>query len=199
MNCVSLTKMSLLKSRVLSFTLLLFGSIAFTPALTTAAVCPELLNEKVTTLEGDSLDLCSLSGKVIMAVNTASYCGNTPQYEGLEALFKKFKNDGLIIIGFPSNDFGGQEPGSAQEISNFCQINYGVTFPMTTKECVKGKKAHPFYLWAHKQLGFGSAPKWNFHKYLINRHGALNNYFYSTTSPDAPRFIQAIEKILDEC
>ena len=145
------------------------------------------------------LPLSDYQGKVLLIVNVASKCGFTPQYASLEKLYQTYKARGLVILGVPSNDFGGQEPGSAQEISNFCQINYGVTFPMTTKECVKGKKAHPFYLWAHKQLGFGSAPKWNFHKYLINRHGALNNYFYSTTSPDAPRFIQAIEKILDEC
>lgn len=196
MNCVSLTKMSLLKSRVLSFTLLLFGSIAFTPALTTAAVCPELLNEKVTTLEGDSLDLCSLSGKVIMAVNTASYCGNTPQYEGLEALFKKFKNDGLIIIGFPSNDFGGQEPGSNEEIATFCAVNYGVTFPMTEKSRVVSAEANPFY----KKLAAatGKRPTWNFHKYLISKTGNTVISFPSSFGPNNSTLTSQIEKLLAE-
>jgi glutathione peroxidase len=196
MNCVSLTKMSLLKSRVLSFTLLLFGSIAFTPALTTAAVCPELLNEKVTTLEGDSLDLCSLSGKVIMAVNTASYCGNTPQYEGLEALFKKFKNDGLIIIGFPSNDFGGQEPGSNEEIATFCAVNYGVTFPMTEKSRVVSAEANPFY----KKLAAatGKRPTWNFHKYLISKTGNTVISFPSSFGPNNSKLTSQIEKLLAE-
>ncbi len=196
MNCVSLTKMSLLKSRVLSFTLLLFSSIAFTPALTMAAVCPELLNEKVTTLEGDSLDLCSLSGKVIMAVNTASYCGNTPQYEGLEALFKKFKNDGLIIIGFPSNDFGGQEPGSNEEIATFCAVNYGVTFPMTEKSRVVSAEANPFY----KKLAAatGKRPTWNFHKYLISKNGDTVISFPSSFGPNNSTLTSQIEKILAE-
>jgi glutathione peroxidase len=196
MNCVSLTKMRLLKSRVLSFTLLLFGSIAFTPALTTAAVCPELLNEKVTTLEGDSLDLCSLSGKVIMAVNTASYCGNTPQYEGLEALFKKFKNDGLIIIGFPSNDFGGQEPGSNEEIATFCAVNYGVTFPMTEKSRVVSAEANPFY----KKLAAatGKRPTWNFHKYLISKTGNTVISFPSSFGPNNSKLTSQIEKLLAE-
>jgi glutathione peroxidase len=196
MNCVSLTKMSLLKSRVLSFTLLLFGSIAFTPALTTAAVCPELLNERVTTLEGDSLDLCSLSGKVIMAVNTASYCGNTPQYEGLEALFKKFKNDGLIIIGFPSNDFGGQEPGSNEEIATFCAVNYGVTFPMTEKSRVVSAEANPFY----KKLAAatGKRPTWNFHKYLISKNGNTVFSFPSSFGPNNSTLTSQIEKLLAE-
>jgi glutathione peroxidase len=196
MNCVSLTKMSLLKSRVLSFTLLLFGSIAFTPALTKAAVCPELLNEKVTTLEGDSLDLCSLSGKVIMAVNTASYCGNTPQYEGLEALFKKFKNDGLIIIGFPSNDFGGQEPGSNEEIATFCAVNYGVTFPMTEKSRVVSAEANPFY----KKLAAatGKRPTWNFHKYLISKTGNTVISFPSSFGPNNSELTSQIEKLLAE-
>jgi glutathione peroxidase len=196
MNCVSLTKMSLLKSRVLSFTLLLFSSIAFTPALTMAAVCPELLNEKVTTLEGDSLDLCSLSGKVIMAVNTASYCGNTPQYEGLEALFKKFKNDGLIIIGFPSNDFGGQEPGSNEEIATFCAVNYGVTFPMTEKSRVVSAEANPFY----KKLAAatGKRPTWNFHKYLISKTGNTVISFPSSFGPNNSKLTSQIEKLLAE-
>ena len=196
MNYVSLAKMNLLKSRVLSFTLLLFGSIAFTPALTTAAVCPELLNEKVTTLEGDSLDLCSLSGKVIMAVNTASYCGNTPQYEGLEALFKKFKNDGLIIIGFPSNDFGGQEPGSNEEIATFCAVNYGVTFPMTEKSRVVSAEANPFY----KKLAAatGKRPTWNFHKYLVSKNGDAVISFPSSFGPNNSTLISQIEKLLAE-
>ena len=196
MNYVSLAKMNLLKSRVLSFTFLLFGSIAFTPALTTAAVCPELLNEKVTTLEGDSLDLCSLSGKVIMAVNTASYCGNTPQYEGLEALFKKFKNDGLIIIGFPSNDFGGQEPGSNEEIATFCAVNYGVTFPMTEKSRVVSAEANPFY----KKLAAatGKRPTWNFHKYLISKTGNTVISFPSSFGPNNSTLTSQIEKLLAE-
>lgn len=152
-----------------------------------------------TTLIGDKpLPLSSFKGKVLLIVNTASKCGFTSQYAGLEKLYQRYKDKGLVIIGVPSNDFGSQEPGNSQEISNFCQINYGVTFPMTAKEIVSGKSAHPFYLWAKKTLGFGSAPKWNFHKYLINGQGQLVTYFYSVTSPEAPRLIKAIEQALDE-
>lgn len=144
------------------------------------------------------LPLIAYRGKVLLIVNVASQCGFTPQYKGLEALYKKYKERGLEILGVPSNDFGNQEPGNAEEIVHFCQVNYGVSFPMTAKEVVSGKNAHPFYLWAKQQLGFGTAPKWNFHKYLINRNGELVDYFYSTTSPSTPRFVIAIEKALKE-
>ncbi|WP_298626563.1 glutathione peroxidase [uncultured Legionella sp.] len=144
------------------------------------------------------LPLASFLGKVLIIVNTASKCGFTPQYALLEKLYEQYKDKGLVILGVPSNDFANQESGTAEEIEQFCQLNYGVSFPMAAKEIVSGKNAHPFYLWARKKLGFGTAPKWNFHKYLVNRQGELINYFYTTTSPDAPRFVKAIEKALAE-
>ncbi|KTD05083.1 glutathione peroxidase [Fluoribacter gormanii] len=151
------------------------------------------------TLRGhEPLPLSSFKGKVLIVVNTASKCGFTPQYASLEKLYETYKDRGLVILGVPANDFGGQEPGTEQEIASFCQVNYGVTFPMAAKEVVSGKNAHPFYLWARQKLGFGTAPKWNFHKYLINRHGELIDYFYSTTSPEAGRLIKAVEHALDE-
>lgn len=146
----------------------------------------------------EPLPLSSFRGKVLMIVNTASKCGFTPQYARLEKLYEQYKDRGLVILGVPSNDFGGQEPGTEQEIASFCQVNYGVTFPMTAKEVVSGKNAHPFYLWAREKLGFGTAPKWNFHKYIINRKGELIDYFYSTTSPEAGRLVKVVEKALDE-
>lgn len=144
------------------------------------------------------LPLAEYKGKVILVVNTASKCGFTPQFAGLEKLYKEYKDQGLVIIGVPSNDFGQQEPGNSKEIASFCQINYGVSFPMTDKEVVSGKDAHPFYIWARKELGFGSAPKWNFHKYLIGRDGHLITYFYSITAPDASRLVNAVKQALDE-
>lgn len=144
------------------------------------------------------LPLSSFRGKVLILVNTASNCGFTSQYASLEKLYEEFKERGLIILGVPSNDFGRQESGTEDEIAHFCKMNYGVSFPMTAKEVVSGKKAHPFYLWAKQKLGFGTAPKWNFHKYLINRKGELIDYFYSTTAPNSARFMSAIEKALDE-
>jgi len=143
-----------------------------------------------------SLPLSSFKGKVILIVNTASKCGFTKQYAGLEKLYETYKDQGLVILGVPSNDFGQQEPGDGEEIAHFCKLNYGVSFPMTSKEIVSGSKAHPFYQWAYAELGFGSAPKWNFHKYIVNRQGKLVTYFFSTTKPDSKKLIKAIEEAL---
>lgn len=142
------------------------------------------------------LPLSEYKGKVILLVNTASNCGFTPQYKELEALYQKYKDKGLIVLGVPSNDFGGQEPGSTQEIAQFCQVNYGVSFPMTAKEVVSGKNAHPLYQWLRAKLGFGSAPKWNFHKYLIDKNGQPIAFYYSMTSPTSKKIVNAIEQAL---
>ena len=139
------------------------------------------------------MPLSEYKGKVLLIVNTASECGFTKQYTALEALYEKYKDQGLVIIGVPSNDFGNQEPGNDETIANFCRINYGVSFPMTAKEVVSGEDAHPFYIYAREQLGFGSAPKWNFHKYLVGRDGKLIDYYYSTTAPDSKKMTKAIE------
>lgn len=149
-------------------------------------------------LADEPLPLSDFKGQVALVVNTASECGFTGQYEGLEVLYQEYKAQGLVVLGVPSNDFGGQEPGSAKDIAEFCQLNYGVSFPMANKTVVKGDDAHPFYVWAREALGFGTAPKWNFHKYLINRKGALVDYFHSTTKPSAPRLKKAIEAALVE-
>ena len=143
------------------------------------------------------MPLSAYTGKVLLIVNTASQCGFTPQYDGLEKLYQEYKEKGLVVIGVPSNDFGGQEPGSSEEIAQFCKLNFGVSFPMASKEVVSGEKAHPFYIWAKEELGFGTAPKWNFHKYLVGRDGALVDYFNSTTAPDAERLKNAVEKALE--
>lgn len=144
------------------------------------------------------LPLKAFEGKVVMVVNTASQCGFTPQFASLEKLYQKYKDRGFVIIGVPSNDFGHQEPGSSQDIETFCRVNYGVTFPMTEKTVVSGTHAHPFYIWAYQILGLGTAPKWNFHKYLIDKHGKLVNYYYSMTSPDSSKISREIEKLLNE-
>lgn len=150
-----------------------------------------------TSLTSDKpLALSQYKGDVIMVVNTASKCGFTGQYEGLETLYKTYKDKGFVIIGVPSNDFGAQEPGTKEEIASFCKKNYGVTFPMASKEIVSGKDAHPFYKWAYDTLGFGTGPKWNFHKYVINRNGELIDYFNSTTEPTSPSVIKSIETAL---
>ena len=153
---------------------------------------------KSKTLDGKDFSFSSLKGKKIMIVNTASECGYTPQYKDLQALYEKYKNSNFIIIGFPCNDFGGQEPGNSEEIANFCKLNYGVNFPMMSKEIVSGSNAHPFYKWAKTELGFGTAPKWNFHKYLVNRNGKVIDYFNSTTNPDSSHLVKAVENALKE-
>ncbi|MFM9889671.1 MAG: glutathione peroxidase [Rickettsiales bacterium] len=145
---------------------------------------------------GKPMLLSQFKGKVLLVVNTASECGFTPQYEGLEKLYETYKDKGLVVLGVPSNDFGGQEPGDSAQIAHFCKLNYGVTFPMAAKEVVSGHGAHPFYAWASDTLGFGTAPKWNFHKYLIGRDGKLVDYFNSTTAPDADRLTKAVEAAL---
>ena len=148
-------------------------------------------------LTGDApLALADFKGKVILVVNTASKCGFTPQYDGLEKLYEKYKDRGLVIVGVPSDDFGGQEPGTNDEIAHFCKLNYGVTFPMAAKVDVVGDGAHPFYKWARDVLGVIAIPKWNFHKYLIGRDGKLVDYFHSTTAPDSARLVKAIEGLL---
>ncbi len=150
-----------------------------------------------TTLIGENpLPLSQFKGKVILVVNTASQCGFTKQYSGLQKLYDSRRDKGLVILGVPSNDFGGQEPGSSDEIAQFCKLNYGVTFPMAAKQVVSGDAAHPFYIWAKDTLGFGTAPKWNFHKYLIGRDGRLLDHFNSTTGPDSDNLVAAIDAAL---
>ena len=139
------------------------------------------------------LPLAQFQGKVLLVVNTASECGFTPQYQGLESLYQKYRERGLVVIGVPSNDFGAQEPGSSEDIANFCQVNYGVTFPMAAKVVVKGSDAHPFYQWARNRFGLIGAPKWNFHKFLIDTNGKLVDFYHSNTGPESSRLINAIE------
>lgn len=151
---------------------------------------------KVSSLDGGTIDMSSFKGKKILVVNTASQCGYTPQYEGLEALYKKYKGK-LVIVGFPANNFGAQEPGSNQEIQSFCKKNYGVTFPMAAKISVKGSDMAPIYHWLTEKSQNGkmdSDVKWNFQKYLINEKGELVEMFPSSVTPSDPKLIGAIER-----
>jgi glutathione peroxidase len=145
------------------------------------------------TIDGKAMPLADYRGNVLLVVNVASFCGFTPQYKGLQALYEKYGAQGLTVIGVPSNDFGNQEPKAEGEIKEFCQGTYGITFPLAQKAVVSGDKPHPFYAWARDTLGWFNAPKWNFHKYLVGRDGRLVTSFYSTTAPDAPRLVSAVE------
>jgi len=148
------------------------------------------------TIDGDPMSMSQFAGKAVLVVNTASKCGFTGQYAGLEALWDAYKDKGLVVLGVPSNDFGGQEPGTEAEIKQFCEANFDVSFPMTAKTVVKGQGAHPFYVWAKKTKGGLAAPKWNFHKYLIGPDGTLVDWFATTTGPSASKVTKAIENVL---
>ena len=150
-----------------------------------------------TSIDGKPLKLAQLAGKTILVVNTASQCGLTPQYRGLEALWQKYRDRGLVILGVPSNDFGGQEPGSEIEIKDFCSTRYQVTFPMTSKNTVIGPNAHPLYKWVVSEAGEAAAPRWNFHKYLIGAKGELAGTFGSKVAPDDGALTTAIESALN--
>ena len=146
-------------------------------------------------IDGKPLKLDQFAGKTVLVVNTASECGFTPQYAGLESLWRKYKDRGLVVLGVPSNDFGGQEPGGKSEINATAQRTYHVTFPITEKVAVKGKDAHPFFRWAAIDRPL-EVPRWNFHKYLIGRDGQLKAAFSSAVEPTDPLVIAAIEKEL---
>ena len=148
-------------------------------------------------LDGSKINLKDYNNKVIVVVNVASKCGFTKQYEDLQIVWDKYQSKGLIVLGVPSNDFGAQEPGSNNEIKNFCEAKFGITFPITEKTIVKGDNAHPFYLWAKKNYGRQAVPKWNFHKIIVNRQGKIHDTFASITNPTSKRFISSIEKALD--
>lgn len=147
-------------------------------------------------IDGGLIHLSDFKGKAILVVNTASQCGFTRQYDGLEALWREYQEMGLIVLGVPSNDFGGQEPGKEEEIKSFCEVNFNISFPMTGKQVVKGKNAHPFYQWASSKVGVIGKPRWNFHKFLINKDGEVDSWFASTTSPDSNKIRNAVEKVL---
>jgi glutathione peroxidase len=185
---------------VLAAALLAPALLAFAPvssaqtSVAAAATCPALLDREFNRLQtGKPESLCQYRGKVLLIVNTASYCGYTHQYEGLEALYRKYKDRGLVVLGFPSNDFE-QEPGSNKEIAEFCRLTYGVEFPMFEKSSVKTLAANPLY--ADLVARTGQGPKWNFHKYVIDRNGNAVAAFASRVEPGDRDLTALLEKLL---
>jgi len=165
---------------------------AQTPA---PSACPAILQFQYPRLQDDApQNLCQYAGKVVLVVNTASYCGFTHQYEGLEALYAKYQSRGLVVLGFPSNDFGKQEPGSSKEIADFCFNTYGVKFPMFSKSVVSGPDKNALYVALDKATG--ATPHWNFHKYLIDRSGKVVANFPSNVEPQNPRLVAVLERAL---
>ena len=147
-------------------------------------------------IEGGPLPLDKFRGKALLVVNTASFCGFTPQYEGLQALWERYEAKGLVVVGVPSNDFGAQEPKDESEILGFCKGAFNVTFPLTTKQAVRAPGAHAFYAWAREMLGGAQAPQWNFHKYLVGRDGKLVAGFGTPVEPLSPVLTSAIDAAL---
>jgi glutathione peroxidase len=176
------------------------GLPAATPAALLAmdnGACPQVLRHTFNRLQtGEPQSLCQYRGKVLLVVNTASFCGYTSQYEGLEALYRKYKERGLVVVGFPTNDFGSQEPGTNKEIAEFCRTTYGIQFPMFEKTTVGRLDANPFYATLIEQSG--QRPRWNFHKYVIDRSGRSVRSFGSDTTPEQKDLVGLIERLLAE-
>ena len=150
----------------------------------------------LTAIDGAPMPMADYRGKAVLLVNTASFCGFTPQYSGLQALWERYRDRGLVVLGVPSNDFGQQEPGSAAEIKDFCETNFDVDFPLAGKQVVKGADAHPLYRWIVAELGAAAAPKWNFHKYLIDPQGRLAGAWPSAVEPGSAEIASALEAVL---
>ncbi|HEX7272246.1 MAG TPA: glutathione peroxidase [Casimicrobiaceae bacterium] len=178
-------------------TSLLWETGAAQQSQSSPASCPALLDHEFNRLQtGKPESLCQYRGKVLLIVNTASYCGYTHQYEGLEAMYRKYRDRGLVVLGFPSNDFGDQEPGSNKQIAEFCRLTYGVQFPMFEKSSVTSLQMNPLY--AELRTSTGQVPKWNFFKYVIDRDGKPAGTFASSIEPDNRDLIGLVERLLAE-
>lgn len=165
---------------------------------TTAAVAKSAHDFDFTSIEGDPLPMSKFAGKAVLLVNTASFCGYTPQYTDLQVVWERYRERGLVVLGVPSNDFGSQEPHGEEAIKEFCTVNFDVDFPMTTKQQVRGRTAHPLYRWIGDELGGAAVPKWNFHKILIGPAGEPVQAWPSRVKPTDPPVIDAIEAVLGQ-
>lgn len=177
---------------IILLSLITFNSFSFAANMTVS----NAHQFSFTSIEGQLINLSNFKGKVILVVNTASKCGFTTQYAGLQQLYEKYKEKGLVIIAVPSADFANQEFNKISQVKEFTDKEFNITFLLTTIEKVKGKEAHPFYLWANSKSGFIGSPKWNFHKYLIDKNGNFAAWFSSPTKPQYPKIINKIEELL---
>ena len=177
--------------------LLLVTLIIFTmPDKTFAKYEKKFFDFQIENINGEILDFSKFKNNAVLLVNVASNCGFTKQYSELQELWSTYRNQGLVVIGVPSNQFGGQEPGTNDEIKKFCEVNFNIDFPITQKINVKGDLAHPIYLWARKNYGNSAVPKWNFHKILINKDGKIVTTYSSFTKPMSKKIISEIEQII---
>ena len=185
--------MNLKKKKLLIITFLIFSFMDKTYAKYESV----FFDYNIKSLDGNNIELSDYKKKAILLVNVASNCGFTKQYTELQELWEKYKDSGLVVLGVPSNQFGGQEPGTNEEIKKFCEVNFNISFPITDKVDVKGKNAHPIYVWAKDNFGKSAVPKWNFHKILINSDGKIQDTYSSLTKPNSKKITQEIEKILN--
>jgi glutathione peroxidase len=170
--------------------------VAFVALAAGSAAAGPMHDFSFTSIDGEPMPLRGFAGQAVLVVNTASLCGFTHQYGALQRVFETYRARGLVVLGVPSNDFGGQEPGSSAEIKEFCEVNFAVDFPLTEKQVVKGESAHPFFREVVAELGPAAAPRWNFHKYLVTPDGRLTGSWPSLVEPDAPEVTRAIEAVL---
>jgi len=184
------------KNKYFIIILIIFFNIINFNALGSSMEDKTFYNFELESITGEKINLKKYKDKVILLVNVASNCGFTKQYTDLQNLWEKYKERDLVIIGIPSNQFGGQEPGTNQEIKNFCETNFNINFPMTSKYDVKGESAHDLYKWAKDTFGKSAVPKWNFHKILIDKNGKIIDTYTSLTKPTSKKIINELEKIL---
>ncbi len=184
------------KNKYFIIILIIFFNIINFNALGSSMEGKTFYNFELESITGEKINLKKYKDKVILLVNVASNCGFTKQYTDLQNLWEKYKERDLVIIGIPSNQFGGQEPGTNQEIKNFCETNFNINFPMTSKYDVKGESAHDLYKWAKDTFGKSAVPKWNFHKILIDKNGKIIDTYTSLTKPTSKKIINELEKIL---
>ena len=159
---------------------------------------PSAFDFSFPSIDGTQLNLSDYQGSALLVVNTASRCGFTPQYTALQAIWSEYRDKGLVVIGVPSDDFGGQELDSEQQVKEFCEVNFDIDFPMTAITKVNGENAHAFYQWAGQQVGMMGKPKWNFHKFLIGRDGQMADWFSSMTAPDSQKMKKSIDVALTQ-
>ena len=184
------------KNKYFIIILIIFFNIINFNAVGSSMEDKTFYNFELESITGEKINLKKYKDKVILLVNVASNCGFTKQYTDLQNLWEKYKERDLVIIGIPSNQFGGQEPGTNQEIKNFCETNFNINFPMTSKYDVKGESAHDLYKWAKDTFGKSAVPKWNFHKILIDKNGKIIDTYTSLTKPTSKKIINELEKIL---
>ena len=189
--------MNTLKHLVIAYIALITIFFGGVPMISAASTTTQSAHDfSFTSIDGESLPLANFKGKALLIVNTASMCGFSSQYSGLQDLWDSYRDRGLVVLGVPSDDFGGQELDTAAEVKSFCTINYNIDFPMTDIVHVKGPAAHPYYKWVAEAHGGLAVPRWNFHKHLVDADGRLVSWFVSTTGPSSSKLRRAIEKIL---